>query len=109
VREAGAGMDTTANACDDSGAEVRRRYAWTTEAGRSVPRRLGRVGRRHLGPDPMMAAPMAWGGGWGRGEGGVCRGEDLGRASRRGDSGRTVHHTDVDAYTTILSSSIDYV
>jgi hypothetical protein len=76
VREAGAGMDATSNACDDSGAEVRRRCAWTPEAGRSVPRRLGRVGQRRLGPDLMMAVPMAWGGGWGGGEGGVRRGEE---------------------------------
>jgi hypothetical protein len=31
-----------------------------------------------------MAAPMAWGGGWGGREGGVRHGEDLERASRRG-------------------------
>jgi hypothetical protein len=38
------------------------------------------------GADPMIAAPMAWGGG----EIGVRRGEDVG--VRRGDGGRTVHH-----------------
>jgi hypothetical protein len=46
-----------------------------------------RLGRRRLGADPMMVAPMAWGGGWGGGEGVVRRGEDLG-----GDGGRTMHH-----------------
>jgi hypothetical protein len=38
--------------------------------------------------DPMMAASMAWGGGGGGGEGGVHRGEDLGRASWRGSQRR---------------------
>jgi hypothetical protein len=28
--------------------------------------------------DPMIAAPMAWGGGWGGGEIGVRRGDDVG-------------------------------
>jgi hypothetical protein len=74
---------------DDGGADgVGRRV------GRRRGRRLlwrgwkgARLGRRRLGADPMMVASMAWGGEWGGGEGGVCRGEDLG-----GDGGRTVHH-----------------
>jgi hypothetical protein len=42
------------------------------------------------GLDLMIAAPMALAGGWGGGEGGVRRGEDVG--VHRGDDGRTVHH-----------------
>jgi hypothetical protein len=47
-----------------------------------------RMDWRAAGADPMIAAPMAWGGGWGGGEIGVRRGEDVG--VRRGDGGRTV-------------------
>jgi hypothetical protein len=40
--------------------------------------------------DPMIMAPMAWGGGWAGGEVGVRHGEDV--SVRHRDGGRTMHH-----------------
>jgi hypothetical protein len=60
--------------------------------------------------DPMMAALMAWGGGWGEEReacvaeriSGVRRGEETSGVRHGEETGRTVHHTNVDVYTTIL-------
>jgi hypothetical protein len=51
--------------------------------------------------DPMMAALMAWGGGWGE-EREACVVERISGVRRGEETGRTVHHTNVDVYTTVL-------